>query len=118
MPDDSLEPSKWIRAVDNCFKKKNYNFVVFLLDRNDNNLYSEIKKHSLVSKGYISQFVKIKSLNKNILSVCSSATTNIFIKQYSPQNYRNNRDRECFYQFFIIILHLMHNHPCTTGRGA
>ena len=72
MPDESLDPLDWIGTVEDYFKKKNYNFVVFLLDRNDNDLYSEIKKHSLVSKGYISQFVKIKSLNKNILSVCSS----------------------------------------------
>ena len=56
--------------------KKDYTFAVFLLGKNDR-IYPDLKKHSLVKNGYVSQVVKASSLGrKGILSVCSNFITN------------------------------------------
>lgn len=60
----------WTATVDDYMKEGTYQFVLFVIDRNDA-LYSPLKIHSLVKKGYISQVVKTGSLKKNALSVCS-----------------------------------------------
>ena len=41
-------------------------FVIFLLSKNSTELYTELKKHSLHEKGYISQVIKLDSLKKAI----------------------------------------------------
>lgn len=66
----SNHPQDWTETVDEYFKERKYQFVLFLLDRNDS-LYAPLKKHSLTQKGYNSQVVKTFSLRKNALSVCS-----------------------------------------------
>jgi aubergine-like protein len=70
MPDRSNHPDDWTGTVEDYMKNNNYQFVLFLLDRNDF-IYPELKKHSLVTSGYISQVVKTNSLRKNGMSVCS-----------------------------------------------
>ena len=64
--------------ADKYFKNNNNNnnidnkylFAVFLLKGNEN-IYSKLKVHSLCNNGYVSQVVKVSSLNNNAMSVCS-----------------------------------------------
>ena len=51
-------------------KEDKYSFVVFLLDDYDD-IYKDLKVHSLCHNGYVSQVVKFNSLKKNAMSVCS-----------------------------------------------
>ena len=65
MHDRSNHPDDWTRTVDDYMNYNNYQFVLFLLNRNDF-IYLALKKHSLVIQSYISQVVKT-----NCMSVCS-----------------------------------------------
>ena len=70
----------WIETVQDFMNpENNYKFAVFLLDKNDN-IYSNLKKHSLCTNGYVSQVVKVKSLYKNAMSVCSKILLQINAK--------------------------------------
>ena len=63
----------WTDTADDYFgeNKSDYDFVVFLLGRNDK-IYTQLKRHSLCQNGYVSQVVKAKSLQKKgIMSICS-----------------------------------------------
>ena len=64
----------WIETADEYFGKgvkREFDFVVFLLGKNDK-IYPELKKHSLCTSGYVSQVVKVRSIKKKgALSVCS-----------------------------------------------
>jgi aubergine-like protein len=64
---------------------------VFLLDKNDN-IYSKLKKHSLCTNGYISQVIKVKSLIKNAMSVCSKILLQINAK-LGGANYKVKIDK-------------------------
>jgi aubergine-like protein len=70
MNDRSNNFRDWTDTVDDYMQKYKYQFVLFFLDRNDK-IYKDLKKHSLSEKGYISQVVKVFSVRKNTLSVCS-----------------------------------------------
>ena len=70
MGDRSNNYEDWTETVNDYMKKYKYQFVLFFLDRNDF-IYKNLKKHSLSEKGYISQVVKVFSVRKNTLSVCS-----------------------------------------------
>ena len=70
----------WIAAAEDYMKpNNNYKFIVFLLDRNDF-IYSKLKQHSLCTNGYVSQVIKVKSLKKNAMSVCSKILLQINAK--------------------------------------
>jgi aubergine-like protein len=64
----------WTDTADEYFGKgvkRDFDFVVFLLGKNDK-IYPEIKKHSLCTSGYVSQVVKVRSIKKKgAMSVCS-----------------------------------------------
>ena len=64
----------WTDTAEDYFGKgvkRDYDFVVFLLGRNDK-IYTQLKKHSLCKNGYVSQVVKAKSIQKKgAMSVCS-----------------------------------------------
>lgn len=75
----SNKAQDWIKEVANNNPLKTQ-FVLFLLDRSNENLYNKLKIHSLCSFGYISQVVKTQSLRKNALSVCSNILKQINIK--------------------------------------
>ena len=65
----------WADTADEYFgkgKKRKYDFVVFLLGKNDR-MYAKLKKHSLCQNGYVSQVVKARTLQKKggTMSVCS-----------------------------------------------
>ena len=64
----------WTDTADDYFGKgvkRDFDFVVFLLGRNDR-IYAQLKKHSLCKNGYVSQVVKARSIQKKgAMSVCS-----------------------------------------------
>ena len=64
----------WTDTADEYFGKgvkREFDFVVFLLGKNDK-IYPELKKHSLCTSGYVSQVVKVRSIKKKgAMSVCS-----------------------------------------------
>ena len=53
----------WIDTAEDYFppdEESEFDFVVFLLGRNDDNLYAKLKKHSICKNGYVSQVVKTR----------------------------------------------------------
>ena len=60
---DNDNSESWIKKVEDYKKNRDYSFVVFLLDKNEN-IYKQLKIHSLCHNGYVSQVVKVKSLKK------------------------------------------------------
>ena len=69
IPMNNSNPSNWIKTVeDEMNKRKNIIFVMFFISNKEDNLYSPLKKHSLSTKGYISQVIKLESLKKNMNS--------------------------------------------------
>ena len=78
--DDRSNYNEWIKLTkDYMNSKNNYKFVVFLLGNNDY-IYSKLKTHSLCTNGYVSQVIKVKSLQKNAMSVCSKILLQINAK--------------------------------------
>ena len=70
--DEEDDANAWITKVEEEMENGEYTFVVHLLDYDeDDNLYKDLKIHSLCHNGYVSQIVKFNSLNKNPMSVCS-----------------------------------------------
>ena len=69
----------WIDTANDYMKGNEFQFAVFLLDRNDF-FYTKLKKASLCTNGYVSQVIKISSLKKNALSVCSKILLQINAK--------------------------------------
>ena len=77
-------PAKdWIATADDYFgkgKKREFDFVVFLLGKNDR-IYAQLKKHSLCTNGYVSQVIKARSIQKKgAMSVCSKILLQINAK--------------------------------------
>ena len=69
----------WVDTANDYMKGNQYQFAVFLLDKNDR-IYTPIKKASLCTCGYISQVVKVSSLGRNEMSVCSKIILQINAK--------------------------------------
>ena len=71
MPNNS-KAKDWKDIVDDYFERRQnkYNFVLFLID-GKNNIYPEIKKHSLCKNTYVSQVIKTNSFRRNSLKICS-----------------------------------------------
>ena len=73
----------WMATADDYFgkgKKREFDFVVFLLGKNDR-IYAKLKKHSLCQNGYVSQVVKAASIKKKgVMSVCSKILLQINAK--------------------------------------
>jgi len=73
----------WMATADDYFgkgKKRKYDFVIFLLGKNDR-IYPKLKKHSLCQNGYVSQVVKAASMKKKgAMSVCSKILLQINAK--------------------------------------
>ena len=77
---DKDSAKDWIEAANDYMKgKTEYKFALFLLDRNEK-IYKQLKIHSLCTQGYVSQVVKVSSLHKNTLSVCSKILLQINAK--------------------------------------
>ena len=76
---DRDDAQTWVNTADDYMNGNQYKFALFLLDRNDR-IYKTIKIHSLCRQGYVSQVVKVASLKKNALSVCSKILLQINAK--------------------------------------
>ena len=77
--DDYDNADTWVNTASDYMKNKEYSFALFLLDKNDR-IYKNIKIYSLCRDGYVSQVVKVSSLRKNPLSVCSKILLQINAK--------------------------------------
>ena len=85
MPNNS-KYKDWIERAEECFpqdEESEYDFAVFLLGKNSDDLYPILKKHSICRNGYISQVVKSRTINKpkGFMSVCSKILLQINAKQ-------------------------------------
>ena len=63
---ESNEAKKKKKKVENKMKNRNIKFVIFLLSNENNDLYYDLKEHSLCTKGYISQVIKYEKYQKAI----------------------------------------------------
>ena len=77
--DDRDDGEIWADTTNDYMKDGQYTFALFLLDRNDR-IYKTLKINSLCRQGYVSQVVKVNSLKKNPLSVCSKILLQINAK--------------------------------------
>ena len=80
------EVDEWINTVEDYMKKDKYSFILFLLDDYDD-IYKDLKVHSLCHNGYVSQVVKFNSLKKNAMSVCSKILLQINSKLSGVSSY-------------------------------
>ena len=101
MPDRSNNANDWTATVDDYYENHKYDFVLFLLDRNDF-IYPQLKKHSLVNCGYISQVVKTFSLRKNAMSVCSKIILQINAK-LDGASYKINFSKDIYERKLMVI---------------
>ena len=63
IPMKSQNIKDWINVVDDeLHKRKNCKLVIFLINNKTDKLYTPLKKHSLCTKGYISQVIKYESI--------------------------------------------------------
>ena len=89
--------NQWIQVVEDSMENGEYKFVLFLLDSNDY-IYKHLKVHSLINNGYVSQVVKVNSLNRNAMSVCSKILLQVNAKlsgvSYMPKLDDNIKKRK------------------------
>ena len=80
MPNHS-KAKDWTDIVDDYFEggESKYSFVIFLID-DKNNIYPEIKKHSLCKNTYVSQVIKTNRFRRNIMKICSKILLQINTK--------------------------------------
>ena len=63
IPMTSQNIKDWINVVERELnKRKDCKFVIFLINNKTDKLYTPLKKHSLCTKGYISQVIKYESI--------------------------------------------------------
>ena len=84
MPSNS-KIKDWIDTAEDYFPKEEefkYDFALFLSGKNDDHLYSALKRHSLCHNGYVSQIVKTRSIknDKGAMSICSKILMQINAK--------------------------------------
>ena len=95
----------WTDTADDYFgagKEREYDFVVFLLGKNDK-IYPDLKKHSLCTCGYISQVVKASSIKKKgVMSVCSKILLQLNAKLRGV-SYKVNFDNTIKDRKFMVV---------------
>ena len=65
IPMKSQNFKDWTNTVEKELnKRKNCKFVMFLINNKNDKLYTPLKKHSLSTKGYVSQVIKYESIMK------------------------------------------------------
>lgn len=99
---NSLKAKDWKDNVEDYIKEKKYDIVVFILDKYLENLYKDIKSHSLTYMGYRSQVIKPESLHKNAMSVASKILLQINYK-LGGCSYKVNFPKEITSQNLMII---------------
>ena len=96
----------WIDTAEDYFppdEESEFDFVVFLLGRNDDNLYAKLKKHSICKNGYVSQVVKTRSIRKKgALSVCSKILLQINAKLRGT-SYKINLTKEVLDRKLMVV---------------
>jgi len=99
MPNNS-KIKDWINKAEKYFPEDEegefeYDFAVFLIGKNDDNLYAALKKHSICRNGYISQVVKVRSIrnDKTAMSICSKILLQINAK-LGGISYKIDLDKE------------------------
>ena len=113
--DDEIDD--WLNKAEDMIKEVKPSFVVFLLDKSDI-IYKDLKKHSLCTIGYVSQVVKIESLEnkKTVLSVCSKILLQINSKlsgvQYMPELSKDIKERK------LMIIGVDSSHIKGKTRGV
>ena len=97
----------WINCADEYFpqdEESEYDFAVFLIGKNDDELYRRLKIHSICKNGYVSQVVKVRSINnpKRIMSVCSKILLQINAK-LGGTSYKINLNNEIKERRLMVI---------------
>ena len=82
---NNSKPKVWIERAEEYFprdEESDYDFAVFLVGKNSDDLYPILKKHSICRNGYISQIVKSRTIGKKggFMSVCSKILLQINAK--------------------------------------
>ena len=105
MPNNS-KAKDWIDTAEDYFppdEEGDYDFVIFLLGRNDDNLYAKLKKHSICKNGYVSQVVKTRSIRKKgAMSVCSKILLQINAKLRGT-SYKINLTKEVLDRKLMVV---------------
>ena len=105
MPNNS-KIKDWIETAEEYFpqgEESDYDFALFLLGKNNDDLYSALKKHSICRNGYVSQVVKVNSIRKKgAMSVCSKILLQINAK-LGGISYKINLDKEIKDERLMII---------------
>ena len=104
----SNNANDWIGTVEEQIDENELKFVIFFLSKQQNNLYNKLKEHSLCTKGYISQVIKLESLNK---AMRSNRGPNSYISKILLQincklggaNYFLNLDKDILDRNIMII---------------
>ena len=99
---DSTRVEDWKADVESFLKDKKYDIVVFVLDRYLDRLYKGLKYHSLCYSGYRSQVVKVESLERNAMSVCSKILLQINYK-LGGCTYNVQFDKEVNKQNLMVV---------------
>ena len=75
IPIKSLKITDWINIVQEELNiRKTCKFVIFILNSQTNKLYTDLKRHSLCIKGYVSQVIKRESIMRAINSIVGPKT--------------------------------------------
>ena len=103
MPDRS-SPKDWTATADDYIRKgkREFDFAVFLFGKSDK-AYTQIKKHSLCTNGYVSQVVKARSIQKKgAMSVCSKILLQINAK-LGGVSYKTSIDKSVAERKLMVI---------------
>ena len=97
----------WISSAEQYFpqdQESEYDFAVFLMGKNDDELYRRLKIHSLCKNGYVSQVIKVRSINnpKRAMSVCSKILLQINAK-LGGTSYKINLNKEIKDRRLMVI---------------
>ena len=97
MPNNS-KIKDWIDTCEDFFpqgEEFKYDFAMFLTGKDEGNLYSALKKHSICRNGYVSQVVKNRSIknDKGAMSICSKILLQINSK-LGGISYKIDLDKE------------------------
>ena len=69
IPMKSQNIKDWTNTVEKeLYHRKNCKFVLFLINNKTDKLYAPLKKHSLCTKGYVSQVIKFESIMRSMKS--------------------------------------------------
>jgi aubergine-like protein len=117
----SEDSAHWIAAVEKNFSAGTHNLVIFLLDdylKLQVDLYRPLKKHSLESKGYITQIIVTNSLHgKNSLSIISNVLIQINSK-IGGTSYKVEMDNELKKKNLMLVGVDTSLNKSTSGEGG